>query len=90
MVCSGLQSLEPIARFDKGIVLLRIDQQQGQCSFFEKEPMDQSIVLLPGQIPEQSLALQCGIGRERQIQGPHVHTVRAVADDVAIFNQPMR
>ena len=86
----GLQRLEPVAGLGKGIVLLRIDQQQRQRGFVEKELMDQPVILLPGQVPEQRLALQRGVGRERQIQPPDVHAMRAVADDVVVFDQAMR
>ena len=52
--------------------------------------MDQAVILLPGQVPQQRLALQRGVGRQRQIQPPDVHAVRAVADDVLIFDQAVR
>jgi hypothetical protein len=84
----GLQGLEPIAGFGKGIVLLRVDEQQRQRGFFQKELMDEAVILLPGQIPQQRLPLQCGVGRDRQVQPPEVHAMRAIADDVLIFDQP--
>ena len=90
VVRGSLQGLEPVARLGKGIVLLRIDEQQRQRSFLEKELMDQPVILLPGQIPQQRLALQRGVGRKRQIQRPDVHAMRAVLDDILIFDQPMR
>ena len=89
-VSGGLQCLEPIAGLDKRIVLLRIDEQQRQRGFLEKELMDQAVILLPGQIPQQRLALQRGIGRQRQIEPPDVHAMRAILDDVAILDQAMR
>src|SRR4029077_6465141 len=48
----SLQGFEPVARLGKRIVFLRIDQQQSQSGFFEKESMDQPVVLLSSQIPE--------------------------------------
>ena len=64
--CGRVERLEPVARFGKWIVLLRIDQQQGQRGLVEEEPVDQPVILLPGQVPEQGLAVHRCVGRQRQ------------------------
>ena len=52
LVGGGVQGLEQVTGSAKGIVIVRIDQQQGERSFIQEEPMNQLAVLLPGQVPE--------------------------------------
>ena len=84
-----VERIEPVASLGKGIVLLRIDQQQGQRGLVEEEPVDQPVVLLPGQVPEQGLAVHRCVGRQRQRQRPDVHAMGAVFHHVLIFDQPI-
>ena len=72
-----VQRLEPVAGLGKGIVLLRVDEQQRQRGFVQIELMDEAIILLPGQVPQQGFALHACVRRQRQIQPPDVHAVRA-------------
>ena len=49
-----------------------------------------AVIFLPRQVPQQRLALQRGVGRERQLQPPDAHAMRAVADNVFVLDQAMR
>jgi hypothetical protein len=81
-----VERFEPVARLDKRIVLLRIDQQQGQRGFVEKQPVDQPVILLPGQVPKEGFAVSRGIGRQRQGERPDVHAVGAILHHVRVFD----
>ncbi len=84
------ERLQPVPGFRRRILFLRIDEQQRQRGFLEKELMDQAVIFLPGQIPQQRFPFQRVVRRERQVQPPNVHPVGAIANDVLVLDQAMR
>ena len=52
--------------------------------------MDEPIVLLAGQIPQQRFALQRVVRFRRQVEPRHIHAMGGLGFNVAVLDQPVR
>jgi hypothetical protein len=55
--------------------------------FFQVELVDEPVVLLPGQVPQQNFPVESFVVVPRQVNPPYIHALRRIGFDVAILDQ---